>query len=58
MPKPSKQRSGKTRIYLNPELVRHAKTHVLRNGSTLSGWVNRLVKKALGLKKGLGNFST
>jgi len=50
MPKPSKFNSRQTKVYLQPGLVRTAKSHSARNGFTLSGWVSLLLQRALGRK--------
>ena len=55
MPKPTGSKTKRTRIYLASDVVQRAKTHVARNGFTLSGWVTLLVQKALGRKKDLRN---
>ena len=51
MPKPTGSKTKRTRIYLASDVVQRAKTHVARNGFTLSGWVTLLVQKALGRKR-------
>lgn len=51
MPKPTGSKNKRTRIYLASDVIQRAKTHVDRNGFTLSGWVTLLVQKALGQKR-------
>ena len=51
MPKPTGSKTKRTRIYLASDVVQRAKTHVARNGFTLSGWVTLLVQKVLGRKR-------
>ena len=50
MPKRTKINSRRTKIYLQPALVKTAKSHSARNGFTLSGWVTLILKRALGRK--------